>query len=93
LILVFNALAYAQCIPYTGQTMTSGNTYCLNGNLTVSTNISIPNGATLIIQYGQLRSNSIQVDGILEITGGASVKSTGTVKVGTFGSQNNSDGG
>ena len=90
LMLIFSAVAYAQCIPYTGQAMTSGNTYCLNGNLSVSTNISIPNGAALIIQSGQLQSNSIQVDGILEITDGTSVKCTGTVKVGTFGSQKNS---
>ncbi|TZF99363.1 hypothetical protein FW781_05395 (plasmid) [Chryseobacterium panacisoli] len=90
LTLVFSAVAYAQCIPYTGQAMTSGNTYCLNGSLSVSTNISIPNGAVLIIQTGQLQSNSIQVDGVLEIGDGASVQSTGTVKVGTFGSQKNS---
>ncbi len=90
LVLAFSAAAYAQCIPYTGQAMTSGNTYCLNGTLGVSTNISIPNGATLIIQSGQLQSNSIQVDGVLEIGDGASVQSTGTVKVGTFGSQKNS---
>lgn len=90
LMLILNALAYAQCIPYTGQAMTGGNTYCLNGNLTITTNISIPNGATLMIQSGQLQSNSIQVDGILEISDGASVKSKGTVKVGTFGSQKNS---
>lgn len=90
LMLAFNALAYAQCIPYTGQVMTSGNTYCLNGSLSVSTNISIPNGAALIIQSGKLQSNSIQVDGILEIGDGTSVQSTGTVKVGTFGSQKNS---
>ncbi len=90
LMLAFSAVAYAQCIPYTGQAMTGGNTYCLNGNLNISTNISIPNGATLIIQSGQLHSNSIQVDGVLEIADGASVQSTGTVKVGTFGSQKNS---
>ncbi|PTT22161.1 hypothetical protein DBR28_19900 [Chryseobacterium sp. HMWF028] len=89
-MLVFSTLAYAQCVPYTGQSMTSGNIYCLNGTLNVSTNISIPNGATLIIQSGQLQSNSIQVDGILEIGDGTSVQSTGTVKVGTFGSQKNS---
>ncbi|KAA2223993.1 hypothetical protein [Chryseobacterium sediminis] len=90
LMLIFSVVVYGQCIPYTGQAMTSGNTYCLNGSLSVSTNISIPNGATLIIQSGQLQSNSIQVDGVLEIGDGASVQSTGTVKVGTFGSQKNS---
>lgn len=90
LMFAFSAFAYAQCIPYTGQSMTGGNTYCLSGNLSVSTNISIPNGTTLMIQSGQLQSNSIQVDGILEIGDGASVQSTGTVKVGTFGSQKNS---
>ncbi|WP_426479289.1 hypothetical protein ACP3T3_07520 [Chryseobacterium sp. CBSDS_008] len=90
LMLALGAVAYAQCIPYTGQAMTSGNTYCLNGTLSVSTNISIPNGAALIIQSGQLQSNSIQVDGVLEIGDGASVQSTGTVKVGSFGSQKNS---
>ncbi|MBO9690329.1 hypothetical protein [Chryseobacterium sp.] len=90
LMFAFSAFAYAQCIPYTGQAMTGGNTYCLSGNLSVSTNISIPNGTTLMIRSGQLQSNSIQVDGILEIGDGASVQSVGTVKVGTFGSQKNS---
>ncbi|WP_288376397.1 hypothetical protein [uncultured Chryseobacterium sp.] len=90
LMFLLGTVVYAQCIPYTGQTMMSGNTYCLNGNLSVGTNISVPNGAALIIQSGQLQSNSIQVDGILEIGDGASVKATGTVKVGTFGSQKNS---
>jgi hypothetical protein len=67
----------------------SGNTYCLNGNLNVGTNISIPNEATLIIQTGQLQSVSIQVSGVLEIGDGASVRSTGTVTVG-FNSQKDS---
>jgi hypothetical protein len=70
--------------------MVSGTTYCLNGNLTVGTNISIPNGAALIIQSGQLQSVSIQVNGVLEIGDGASVKSTGTVTVGAFNSQKDS---
>lgn len=78
------------CTPYTGQPMVSGTTYCLNGNLTVGTNISIPNGAALIIQSGQLQSVSIQVNGVLEIGDGASVKSTGTVTVGAFNSQKDS---
>ncbi|MGN7863126.1 hypothetical protein [Chryseobacterium arthrosphaerae] len=90
LMVVFYGAASAQCTAYTGQPMFAGTTYCLNGNLNVSTNISIPNGATLIIQSGQLQSNSIQVEGILEIGDGASVKSTGTVKVGAFNSQKNS---
>ncbi|UKB82541.1 hypothetical protein LF887_16175 [Chryseobacterium sp. MEBOG06] len=86
LMLVFYSVAGAQCIPYTGQAMTSGSTYCLNGNLTVGSNISIPNGATLIIQSGQLQSVSIQVDGVLDISPGASVKSIGSILIGTFGS-------
>lgn len=89
-MLAFSAVAYTQCVPYTGQVMTSGNIYCLNGSLSVSTNISIPNGAILIIQSGLLQSNSIQVNGVLEIGDGTSVQSTGTVKVGIFGSQENS---
>lgn len=91
LMIAFYGVAIAQtCTPYTGQAMVSGTTYCLNGNLSVGTNISIPNGATLIIQSGQLQSVSIQVDGVLEIGDGASVKSTGTVKVGAFNSQKDS---
>ncbi|NIF06507.1 hypothetical protein F3J23_13745 [Chryseobacterium sp. Tr-659] len=90
LMVVFYAAVNAQCIPYTGQPMISGNTYCLNGNLNVGTNISIPNGATLLIQSGQLQSVDIQVVGVLDIGDGASVKSTGTIKVGSFGSQQNS---
>lgn len=80
----------ASCIPYTGQTMASGNTYCLNGNLTVGSNINIPNGATLIIQSGQLQSVDIQVNGNLEINDGASVKSTGSITIGVHGSNKNS---
>ncbi|MCJ7932593.1 MAG: hypothetical protein MUW56_02895 [Chryseobacterium sp.] len=90
LMFAFCTVLNAQCIPYTGQAMTSGNTYCLNGTLSVGANINIPNGATLSIQSGELQSVSIQVDGVLEIGDGTSVKSTGTVKVGSFGSQKNS---
>ncbi len=84
------AIQSAQCIPYTGQLMTSGNTYCLNGNLTVGSNITIPNEATLIIQSGQLQSVDIQVNGNLEINDGASVKSTGSITIGVHGSNKNS---
>ncbi|WP_185287759.1 hypothetical protein [Chryseobacterium lactis] len=90
LMIAFYSVANAQCIAYTGQAMTPGNTYCLNGNLNVGTNISIPNEATLIIQTGQLQSVSIQVSGVLEIGDGASVRSTGTVTVGAFNSQKDS---
>lgn len=87
LILVFYGAANAQCIAYTGQPMVADSTYCLNGNLSVGTNISIPNRATLIIQSGQLQTVNIQVDGVLEIGDGASVRSNGSVLIGTFGSQ------
>ncbi len=91
LMIAFYGVTYAQtCTPYTGQAMVSGTTYCLNGNLSVVTNINIPYGATLIVQSGQLQSNSIQVAGVLEIGDGASVKSTGTVTVGAFNSQKDS---
>lgn len=91
LMLAFYGVINAQtCTPYTGQPMVSGTTYCLNGNLTVGTNISIPNGATLIIQSGQLQSVNIQVDGVLEIGDGASVKSTGSILIGTFGTNQTS---
>lgn len=86
LMVAFYSVTNAQCIAYTGQAMTAGNTYCLNGNLTVSTSINIPNGATLLIQSGQLQSVNVQVDGVLEIGDGASVRSTGTISIGTFGS-------
>ncbi|WP_347220021.1 reprolysin-like metallopeptidase [Chryseobacterium sp.] len=84
------AIQNAACIPYTGQLMTSGNTYCLNGNLTVGSNITIPHEATLIIQSGQLQSVDIQVRGNLEINDGASVKSTGSITIGVHGSNKNS---
>lgn len=91
LMIAFCGVAYAQtCTPYTGQPMVSGTTYCLNGNLTVGTNISIPNGATLIVQSGQLQSVNIQVDGVLEIGDGASVRSNGSILIGTFGTNQNS---
>ncbi|MCQ9635642.1 hypothetical protein MP477_11790 [Chryseobacterium sp. WG23] len=90
LIFAFCSMVNAQCIPYTGQAILSGNTYCLNGNLTVSSSIAIPNGATLIIQSGQLQSVDIQVNGELDILDGASVKSTGSITIGTFGTQKNS---
>lgn len=84
------AIQAVSCIPYTGQMMTSGNTYCLNGNLTVGSNITIPNDATLIIQSGQLQSVDIQVNGNLDIQDGASVKSTGSITIGVHGSNKNS---
>ncbi|WP_412850834.1 hypothetical protein ACL0VS_02365 [Chryseobacterium sp. PMSZPI] len=87
LMVAFYTAVSAQCIPYTGQAILAGNTYCLNGNLTVGTNISIPNGATLIIQSGQLKSVDVQVNGILDIKDGASVRSTGSILIGTFGSR------
>lgn len=84
------AIQSASCIPYTGQIMTSGNTYCLNGNLTVGSSITIPNEATLIVQSGQLQSVDILVNGNLEINDGASVKSTGSITIGVHGSNKNS---
>lgn len=70
--------------------MTSGNTYCLNGNLTVGSSITIPNDATLIVQSGQLQSVDILVNGNLEINDGASVKSTGSITIGVHGSNKDS---
>lgn len=90
LVFAFYSMVTGQCIPYTGQAITSGNTYCLNGNLTVSSSIAIPNGAKLIVQSGQLQSFDIQVNGDLEINDGASVKSAGSITIGTFGTQKNS---
>lgn len=91
LMIAFYGLVSAQtCTPFTGQAMVSGTTYCLNGNLTVGTNINIPNGATLIVQTGQLQSVNIQVDGVLEIGDGASVRSNGSILIGTFGTNQNS---
>ncbi|MBV8325049.1 hypothetical protein [Chryseobacterium sp.] len=90
LMVAFCTVIKAQCIPYTGQVMTTGNTYCLNGNLSVGTTIDIPFGATLVIQSGQLQSVNIGVNGILDIGDGASVRSTGSITIGTFGSQQNS---
>lgn len=90
LMVVFCGVSYAQCTAYTGQPMAPGFTYCLNGNLTVNNNISIPNGATLIIQSGQLQSVNIQVDGVLEIGDGASVRSNGSILIGTFGTNQTS---
>lgn len=90
LIVVFYGVVNAQCIAYTGQPILVGNTYCLNGNLAVGSSISIPNGATLVIQSGQLQSVDIQVNGELDIRDGASVRSTGSIIIGTFGTQVNS---
>lgn len=90
LILAFYNVISAQCIPYTGQVMVTGNTYCLNGNLSVGTTIDIPFGATLIIQSGQLQSVNIGVNGVLDISDGASVRSTGSITIGTFGTQQSS---
>lgn len=90
LMVVFYGVVNAQCIAYTGQPILVGNTYCLNGNLAVGSSISIPNGATLVIQSGQLQSVDIQVNGELDIRDGASVRSTGSIIIGTFGTQVNS---
>ncbi|MGH1518091.1 hypothetical protein [Chryseobacterium sp. JK1] len=90
LMLVFYGVAGAQCIPYTGQAMTSGNTYCISGGYSTVSGITIPNGATLIVQSGQLDVAGIQVMGFLDINDGASVVSTGSISIGTFGSQQNS---
>ncbi|AZA84502.1 hypothetical protein C1637_06595 [Chryseobacterium lactis] len=90
LMIAFYGVIKAQCIPYTGQVMTAGNTYCSNGNLTVGTTIDIPFGATLIIQSGQLQTVNVGVNGILDINDGASVRSTGSITIGTFGTQKNS---
>ncbi|SIS30940.1 hypothetical protein SAMN05421768_108142 [Chryseobacterium joostei] len=87
LMTVFYGVVNAQCIPYTGQIMTSGNTYCINGNYTIASGVNIPNGATLIVQSGQFQVSGVQVMGILEINDGASVRSNGSITIGTFGTQ------
>lgn len=90
LMLAFCTMARAQCIPYTGQAMTSGNTYCINGGYTTPGGITIPNGATLIVQSGQLQVAGIQVMGFLDINDGTSVISNGSILIGIFGSQQDS---
>ncbi len=90
LMVFFYSMAGAQCITYTGQAMTSGNTYCLNGNLTLATDIAIPADAVLIVQSGLLTVKGITVDGNLEINDQASVKSEGSITIGAFNSQKNS---
>lgn len=55
LMVAFYSVINAQCIPYTGQVMTSGNTYCINGGYTTLSGANIPNGATLIVQSGQFQ--------------------------------------
>lgn len=87
LMLAFYGVVSAQCTAYTGQIMTSGNTYCINGNYTMASGVTIPNGATLIVQSGQFQVSGIQVMGDLEINDGASVISTGSITIGTFGSK------
>lgn len=90
LMVAFYSVVNAQCIAYTGQVMTSGNTYCINGGYTTTGGITIPNGATLIVQSGQLQVSGVQVMGNLEIGDGASVKSNGSITIGTFGTQQDS---
>ncbi|AZA77274.1 hypothetical protein EG347_07025 [Chryseobacterium sp. G0186] len=87
LMVAFYGMVNAQCIPYTGQLMTSGNTYCITGNYTSASGINIPNGATLIVQSGQFQVPGVQVMGELKINDGASVVSNGSITIGTFGSQ------
>lgn len=89
-LVLFYGIAGAQCIPYTGQAMTSGNTYCLNGNLTLVTDIAIPADAVLIIQSGVLTVKGVTVFGDLEINDQAAVKAEGAVLIGSFGSRKNS---
>lgn len=91
LMTAFYSLAYAQtCTPYTGQVMTAGSTYCIDGGYTTLSVVTIPNGATLIVKSGQFQVSGIQVMGNLEIGDGASVKSNGSIQIGTHGSQQNS---
>ncbi|AZB10707.1 hypothetical protein EG344_18620 [Chryseobacterium sp. G0162] len=91
LMIAFYGVVSAQtCTPYTGQAMVSGNTYCIDGNYTTVSGVTIPNGATLIVKSGQFQVSGIQVMGDLEIGDGASVKSNGSIQIGTFGSQQNS---
>ncbi|SDJ14755.1 hypothetical protein [Chryseobacterium jejuense] len=78
------------CTPYTGQAMVSGTTYCIDGNYTSTTGVTIPNGATLIVKSGQFQVSGVQVMGTLEIGDGASVKSTGSIQIGVWGTQQNS---
>lgn len=91
LIVAFYGIINAQtCIPYTGQAMTAGNTYCIDGGYTSVSGVDIPNGATLIVKSGQFQVSGIQVMGNLEINDGASVKSNGSIQIGLHGSQQNS---
>lgn len=90
LMALFYSVAGAQCIPYTGQAMDAGSTYCLNGNLTLTTDITIPADAVLIVQSGLLTVKGIIVNGNLEINDQAAVKSEGSIIIGAFNSQKNS---
>ena len=91
LIALFYGIAGAQCTAYTGQAMNPGTTYCLNGNLTLTNDITIPQGAVLIIEPGAaLIVKGIRANGDLEIRDAASVKSEGSIIIGAFGSQKNS---
>lgn len=90
LMVAFYSVANAQCIPYTGQIMTTGNTYCISGGYTTLSGVSIPDGATLIVQSGEFQVSGIQVMGNLEIGDGASVKSNGSITIGVYGSNKDS---
>lgn len=91
LMLAFYGVLSAQvCIAYTGQPMVAGSTYCINGGYSTASGISIPDGATLIVQSGQLQASGIQVMGSLEIGDGASVKSNGSITIGVYGSNKDS---
>lgn len=91
LMALFYGIAHAQCTAYTGQAMLPGETYCLNGNLTLTNDITIPQDALLIIEpLGSLTVKGITVTGNLEIREKASVKSEGAILIGAFGSQKSS---
>ncbi|PIF46617.1 hypothetical protein CLU96_3655 [Chryseobacterium sp. 52] len=91
LMALFYGIVEAQCIAYTGQAMNPGETYCLNGNLTLGNDIMIPQDALLIIEPGgALIVKGVTINGNLEIRDAASVKSEGSILIGVFGSQKNS---
>jgi hypothetical protein len=64
LMTAFYSAVNAQCIAYTGQPILVGNTYCLNGNLTVGTISVFQTKQHLLFSPDSCSLLSIQVNGV-----------------------------